>query len=111
MGSMDRIPKMGMSWRPSWKLYQRRQHCRSRYARGRLLRRGLRVGHVHTAGNGTQEIRQGPLAGHQRGRQGRPSPGAESRSEVGLAHTIDEVAEGNEVTEKRSQLEGRPQER
>jgi len=34
-----------------------------------------------------------------------------SRSEVGLAHTIDEVAEGNEVTEKRGQLEGRPQER
>ena len=32
-----------------------------------------------------------------------------SRSEVGLAHTIDEVAEGNEVTEKRGQLEGRPQ--
>jgi group II intron reverse transcriptase/maturase len=32
-----------------------------------------------------------------------------SRSEVGLAHTIDEVAEGNEVTEKRGQLEGNPQ--
>jgi len=31
-----------------------------------------------------------------------------SRSEVGLAHTIDEVAEGNEVTEKRGQLEGNP---
>jgi len=33
-----------------------------------------------------------------------------SQSEVGLAHTIDEVAEGNEVTEKRGQLEGTPQE-
>jgi RNA-directed DNA polymerase len=32
-----------------------------------------------------------------------------SRSEVGLAHTIDEVTEGNEVTEKRGQLEGSPQ--
>jgi group II intron reverse transcriptase/maturase len=32
-----------------------------------------------------------------------------SRSEVGLAHNIDEVAEGNEVTEKRGQLEGNPQ--
>ena len=64
-------PEIGMSWRPSWNSHQRRQHGRSRYARGRLLRRGLRVGHVHTAGIGTQEIRQGPLAGHQRGRQGR----------------------------------------
>src|SRR5712691_5735871 len=64
-------PEMGMSWRPSWKSHQRRQHGRSRYARGRLLRRGLRVGHVHTVDIGTQEIRQGPLAGHQRGRQGR----------------------------------------
>ena len=33
-----------------------------------------------------------------------------SRSEVGLAHSIDEVTEGNEVTEKRGQLEGTPQE-
>ena len=33
-----------------------------------------------------------------------------SRSEVGLAHSIDEVIEGNEVTEKRGQLEGTPQE-
>jgi RNA-directed DNA polymerase len=32
-----------------------------------------------------------------------------SRPEVGLAHPIDEVAEGNEVTEKRGQLEGKPQ--
>jgi group II intron reverse transcriptase/maturase len=32
-----------------------------------------------------------------------------SWSEVGLAHSIDEVTEGNEVTEKRGQLEGRPQ--
>jgi hypothetical protein len=29
------------------------------------------VGHVHTVDIGTQEIRQGPLVGHQRGRQGR----------------------------------------
>ena len=64
-------PEMGLSWRPSWKPYQRRQHGRPRYARGRLLRRGLRVGHVHTVDIGTQEIRQGPLAGHQRGHQGR----------------------------------------
>ena len=64
-------PEIGISWRPSWNSHQRRQHGRSRYARGRLLRRGLRVGHVHTAGIGTQEIRQGPLDGHQRGRQGR----------------------------------------
>jgi len=33
-----------------------------------------------------------------------------SRSEVGPAHTIDEVAEGNEVTEKSGRLEGTPQE-
>jgi RNA-directed DNA polymerase len=33
-----------------------------------------------------------------------------SRSEVGLAHTIDEVTEGNEVMEKRGQLAGNPQE-
>src|SRR5579859_7839970 len=64
-------PEMGLSRRPSWKTYQRRQHGRARYARERLLRRGLRVGHVHTAEVGTQEIRQGPLAGHQRGHQGR----------------------------------------
>jgi hypothetical protein len=64
-------PEMCLSWRPSWNPLQRRQHGRSRYARERLLRRGLRVGHVHTADIGTQEIRQGPLAGHQRGHQGR----------------------------------------
>jgi RNA-directed DNA polymerase len=33
-----------------------------------------------------------------------------SRSEVGLAHSIDEVTEGNEVMEKRGQLEGTQQE-
>jgi RNA-directed DNA polymerase len=33
-----------------------------------------------------------------------------SLSEVGLAHSIDEVAEGNEVMEKRGQLEGTQQE-
>jgi RNA-directed DNA polymerase len=33
-----------------------------------------------------------------------------SRSEVGPAHTICEVAEGNEVTEKRGRLERKPQE-
>jgi hypothetical protein len=43
--------------------------------------------------------------------KGRPSPGAVSRSEVGLVNSIDEVTEGNEVMEKRDQLEGRPQER
>jgi retron-type reverse transcriptase len=32
-----------------------------------------------------------------------------SRSEVGLDNSIDEVAEGNEVMEKRDQLEGNPQ--
>ena len=64
-------PEMGLSWRPSWRPYQRRLHGRSRYARGRPLRRGLRVGHVHTVDIGTQEIRQGPLVGHQRGHQGR----------------------------------------
>jgi hypothetical protein len=51
-------PEMCLSWRPSWHSPQRRQHGRSRNARGRLLRRGLRVGHVHTVGIGTQEIRQ-----------------------------------------------------
>ena len=51
-------PEMCLSWRPSWNPLQRRQHGRSRYARGRLLRRGLRVGHVHTVDIGTQEIRQ-----------------------------------------------------
>ncbi len=54
----------------------------------------------------------GPLAGHQRGHQGREDcrlvPHA--LSEVGLANSIDEVTEGNEVKEKRGQLEGRPQE-
>ena len=64
-------PEMCLSWRPSWNPLQRRQYGRSRYARGWLLHRGLRVGHVHTVDIGTQEIRQGPLAGHQRGRQGR----------------------------------------
>ena len=64
-------PEMGLTWRPNWKPYQRRQHGHSRYAREWPLRRGLRVGHVHTVDIGTQEIRQGPLAGHQRGRQGR----------------------------------------
>ena len=32
-----------------------------------------------------------------------------SRSEVGLARSIDEITEGNEVMEKRGQLEGSPQ--
>jgi hypothetical protein len=36
-------PEMGLSRRPSWKPYQRRQYDRPRYARGWLLRRGLRV--------------------------------------------------------------------
>jgi hypothetical protein len=54
-------PEMGLSRRPSWKTQQQRQHGRARYARERLLRRGLRVGHVHTVDIGTQEIRQGPL--------------------------------------------------
>jgi hypothetical protein len=64
-------PEMGLSRRPSWKPHQRRLHGCSRYARGRPLRRGLRVGHVRTVDIGTQEIRQGPLASHRRGRQGR----------------------------------------
>ena len=64
-------PEMCMSWRPSWNPPQRRQHGWSRYARGRLLHRELRVGHVRTVDIGTQEIRQGPLVGHQRGCQGR----------------------------------------
>ncbi len=64
-------PEMCLSWRPSWNSPQRRQHGCSRYARGWPLHRGLRVGHVHTVDIGTQEIRQGPLAGHQRGHQGR----------------------------------------
>jgi len=64
-------PEMCMSWRPSWNPLQRRQHGCSRNARGQLLHRGLRVGHVHTVDIGTQEVRQGPLAGHQRGHQGR----------------------------------------
>ena len=64
-------PEMGLLWRPSWEPYQRRQHGCSRYARGRPLRRGLRVRHVHTVDTGTQEVRQGPLAGHQRTCQGR----------------------------------------
>jgi hypothetical protein len=51
-------PEMCLSWRPSWNPLQRRQYGRSRYARGRLLRRGLSVGHVHTVGLGTQENRR-----------------------------------------------------
>jgi hypothetical protein len=77
-------PEMCLSWRPSWNPLQRRQHGRCRYARERLLHRGLRVGHVHTVDIGTQEIRQGPLVGHQRECQGREdrrlalSPGRKS---------------------------------
>ena len=64
-------PEMGLLRRPSWKPHQRRQYGCSRHARGRPLRRGLRLGHVRTVDTGTQEVRQGPLVGHQRGRQGR----------------------------------------
>jgi hypothetical protein len=51
-------PEMCLLRRPSWHLDQRRQYGRHRYARRRLLHRGLRVGHVHTVDIGTQEIRQ-----------------------------------------------------
>ena len=46
-------PEIGLSRRPSWRPHQRRQHIRSRYARGRMHRRGLRPGHVRTAHTGT----------------------------------------------------------
>ena len=46
-------PEIGLSRRPSWRSHQRRQHIRSRYARGRMHRRGLRPGHVRTAHTGT----------------------------------------------------------
>jgi hypothetical protein len=39
--------------------------------RGREATAPARYPIVHTVDSGTQEIRQGPLAGHQRGRQGR----------------------------------------
>jgi hypothetical protein len=64
-------PEIDLWWRPSWNHRQRRQHDRHRQARGRLLHRGLRAGHVYTVGIGTQEVRQGPLGGHRRGHQGR----------------------------------------
>ena len=46
-------PEIGLLRRPSWRPHQRRQHTRSRYARGRMHRRGLRPGHVRTAHAGT----------------------------------------------------------
>jgi hypothetical protein len=46
-------PEMRLLRRPSWRPHQRRQHIRSRYARGRMHRRGLRPGHVRTAHTGT----------------------------------------------------------
>jgi hypothetical protein len=46
-------PEIGLLRRPSWRPHQRRQHIRSRYARGRMHRRGLRPGHVRTAHIGT----------------------------------------------------------
>ena len=46
-------PEIGLLRRPSWRSHQRRQHIGSRQARGPVLRRGLRPGHVRMAHTGT----------------------------------------------------------
>jgi hypothetical protein len=46
-------PEIGLLRRLSWRLHQRRQHIGSRQARGPVLRRGLRPGHVRMAHTGT----------------------------------------------------------
>src|SRR2546422_953159 len=71
MGSMDRIPKWACRGGRVGNRTNEGSMAALVIARGRPLRRGLRVGHARTVDIGTQEIRQGPLAGHQRGRQGR----------------------------------------
>src|SRR4051812_50206922 len=66
--------------RQSWRPHQRKQHSRSRYARERMLRRGLRTRHGQKAHTGTYEAHQRPAAGHRwggrsRGKHKSPPPG------------------------------------
>jgi hypothetical protein len=91
-------PEIGMLRRQSWRPHQRKQHSRSRYARERMLRRG------HVTAKIPEPMR--PISGGSPlGAAGQPQVAA-SRMGVGPLHSIDEVAEGDEVMEKRGRQEG-----
>src|ERR1700732_983238 len=60
-----------MLWRQSWRPHQRKQHIGSRYARDRMLRRGLRLRHDQKAHSGTHETHQRPSVGLRWGRRTR----------------------------------------
>src|SRR6202171_4754019 len=60
-----------MLWRQSWRPHQRKQHIGSRYARDRMLRRGLGLRHDQKAHSGTYEAHQRPSVGLRWGRRTR----------------------------------------
>src|SRR5712675_1294232 len=79
-----------MLWRRSWRPHQRKQHIGSRYARDRMLRRGLGLRHGQKAHSGTYEAHQRPSVGLRWGRRTRdnhssPHRGWESDRSISTA--------------------------
>src|ERR1019366_2855253 len=70
-GGVELTPEIGMLWRQSWRPHQRKQHIGSRYARDRMLRRGLGLRHDQKAHSGTYEAHQRPSVGLRWGRRTR----------------------------------------
>lgn len=100
-------PEIGLLRRPSWRSHRRRQHTRSRYARGRMHRRGL----SQVTSERLMPEPKRPISSHRTvsggGRRTRDNHRTPHRGMgVGPLHSIGEVAEGNEVMERRERQEG-----